>query len=233
MAKFERIGSVQDDKESLTGHPVTVSTTENIEKLKLLFEEEPTTSLRKATPVIQASHMTEHKIVKEHLMLFAYKIQCFQPLSDSDFTRRLDFANLMIKMIKTKQIDPKLILFTDECHVDLEGRVNKQNYRHWGTEQPHLAFVRPLHPKRLTIWCAINYHGIIGPFFLTDTIDGQRYLMEILEKFLPIAHQKKMVENYWFQQDGARPHRTEDNLFCIASEFGDRIIGLEAEMFTG
>ena len=41
------------------------------------------------------------------------------------------------------------------------------------------------------------------------------------------------MNGFWYQQDGARPHRTANNLQAIADVFEDRIIGLDAEKFTG
>ena len=37
-----------------------------------------------------------------------------------------------------------------EAQFDLGGYVNKQNYRIWGTENPH---EKPTHSKRVTVWC--------------------------------------------------------------------------------
>jgi hypothetical protein len=110
--------------------------------------------------------------MEEQLKLFPYKIQVHQPLSEKDIQRRLEFANLILEMVRNKEIDPKKIWFTDEVHFQLDGYVNKQNYRNWGTQNPHLAVVRPLHPKRITVWCAISHGMIIGPYFLTDSITG-------------------------------------------------------------
>ena len=47
----------------------------------------------------------------------------------------------------------KKIIFSDESHFDLGGYVNKQNYRIWGTENPHAYIEKPTHPKRVTVWC--------------------------------------------------------------------------------
>ena len=46
----------------------------------------------------------------------------------------------------------KKIIFSDEAHFDLGGYVNKQNYRIWGTENPH-AYIEKTHQKRFTLWC--------------------------------------------------------------------------------
>jgi hypothetical protein len=179
------------------------------------------------------SKSTVHRILKDELALFPYKIQVHQLLRPFDIERRLEFASLMIEKIEAKQIDPKKIWFTDEAHCDLHGYVNKQKYRHWGTQKPEFCVSKPLHSQRLTVWCAISASGIIGPYFLTETITRLSYREQILKKFIPEAKRKKMVRDYWFQQDGARPHRTEDNLNLIANDFGARIIGLDAEKKTG
>ena len=44
------------------------------------------------------------------------------------------------------------IIFSDEAYFDLSGYVNKQNYRIWGTENPHAYIEKPTHPKRVTVW---------------------------------------------------------------------------------
>ena len=58
------------------------------------------------------------------------------------------------------------IIFSDEVHFDLGGYVNKQNCRIWGN--PNAYIVKPMHPKRVTVWCGFWSRGIIGPFFFDN-----------------------------------------------------------------
>lgn len=227
-----RTGSVLDDTASQGTREAPVAIPETIEKVREIFTQKPTTSLRQAALDLNVSHMTVQRILKEDLNLFPYKIQCQQPLKEIDITRRRDFANLMIRRIESNRIDPKNIWFTDESHFWLDGYVNRQNYRHWGSEQPHIAVVRPLHPQRITVWCAISHGGIIGPFFFRENITADIYRRHIYERFVEIAREKKMVSNYYFQQDGAAPHRTEENLTRIMGDFDHRIIALNAPKYT-
>ncbi|GFV48270.1 uncharacterized protein TNCV_4716541 [Trichonephila clavipes] len=60
----------------------------------------------------------------------------------------------------------KRILFSDEAHFWLNGYVNKQNCRIWSEANPHVYVETPLHPEKLTVWCALWAGGIIGPYFL-------------------------------------------------------------------
>ncbi|GFU75355.1 uncharacterized protein TNCV_3951871 [Trichonephila clavipes] len=46
------------------------------------------------------------------------------------------------------------ILFRDEPHFWLNGYVNKQNCRIWSEANPQGYVETPLHPEKLTVWCA-------------------------------------------------------------------------------
>ncbi|GFU10389.1 DUF4817 domain-containing protein [Trichonephila clavipes] len=75
----------------------------------------------------------------------------------------------------------KRILFSDEAHFWLNGYVKKQNCRIWSEANPQVYVETPLHPEKLTVWCALWAGGIIGPYFFKNdeghnvTINGDRY----------------------------------------------------------
>ncbi|GFW53960.1 hypothetical protein TNCV_1086771 [Trichonephila clavipes] len=56
----------------------------------------------------------------------------------------------------------KRILFRNEAHFWLNGYVNKQNCRIWSEANPQVYVETPLHPEKLTVWCALWAGGIIG-----------------------------------------------------------------------
>ncbi|GFT13003.1 hypothetical protein TNCV_431261 [Trichonephila clavipes] len=60
------------------------------------------------------------------------------------------------------------ILFSDEAHFWLNGYVNKQNCRIWSEANPQVYVETPLHPEKLTVWCALWAGGIIGPYFFKN-----------------------------------------------------------------
>ncbi|GFS58475.1 hypothetical protein TNCV_2475661 [Trichonephila clavipes] len=43
----------------------------------------------------------------------------------------------------------------DEAHFWLNGYVNKQNCRIWSEANPQVYVETPLHPEKLTVWCAL------------------------------------------------------------------------------
>ncbi|GFT53097.1 transposable element Tc3 transposase [Trichonephila clavipes] len=85
----------------------------------------------------------------------------------------------------------KRILFSDEAHFWLNGYVNKQNCRIWSEANPQVYVETPLHPEKLTVWCALWARGIIGPYFFKNdeghnvTVNGDRYRAMITNFFIP------------------------------------------------
>ncbi|GFW27744.1 hypothetical protein TNCV_766261 [Trichonephila clavipes] len=55
----------------------------------------------------------------------------------------------------------KRILFSDEAHFWLNGYVNKQKCRIWSEANPQVYVKTPLHPEKLTAWCALWAGGIL------------------------------------------------------------------------
>ncbi|GFS97115.1 hypothetical protein TNCV_184631 [Trichonephila clavipes] len=85
----------------------------------------------------------------------------------------------------------KRILFNDEAHFWLNGYVNKQNCRIWSEANPQVYVETPLHPEKLTVWCALWAGGIIGPYFIKNgeghnvTVNGDWYRAMITNFFIP------------------------------------------------
>ncbi|GFY13068.1 uncharacterized protein TNCV_666301 [Trichonephila clavipes] len=55
----------------------------------------------------------------------------------------------------------KRIFFSDETHFWLNGYVNKQNCRIRSEANPQVYVETPLHPEKLTVWCALWAGGIL------------------------------------------------------------------------
>ncbi|GFX46727.1 transposase [Trichonephila clavipes] len=124
----------------------------------------------------------------------------------------------------------KRILFSDEAHFWLNGYVNKQNCRIWSEANPQMYVETPLHPEKLTVWCALWAGGIIGPYFKNDdghnvTVNGDRYRAMITNFFIPELNNHD-VQELWFQQDGAPCHTARATIDLLKDTFGDRLISL-------
>ncbi|GFX87674.1 transposable element Tc3 transposase [Trichonephila clavipes] len=123
----------------------------------------------------------------------------------------------------------KRILFSDEAHFWLNDYVNKQNCRIWSEANTQVYVETPLHPEKLTVWCALWAGGIIGPYFFKNdeghnvTVNGDRYRAMITNFFIPELNNHD-VQELWFQQDGATCHTARATIDLLKDTFGDRLI---------
>jgi hypothetical protein len=75
----------------------------------------------------------------------------------------------------------------------------------WCTENPHATVEGPLHSDKICVWVAISRRRIIGPIFFTETIDSDRYCLQILFPFIDQLNEDE-INNALFQQDFATSH---------------------------
>ncbi|GFX09597.1 transposable element Tc3 transposase [Trichonephila clavipes] len=94
---------------------------------------------------------------------------------------------------------------------------------------PQVYVETPLHPEKLTVWCALWAGGIIGPYFFKNdeghnvTVNGDRYRAMITNFFIPELNNHD-VQELWFHQDGATCHTARATIDLLKDTFGDRLI---------
>ncbi|GFU57275.1 uncharacterized protein TNCV_3634651 [Trichonephila clavipes] len=94
---------------------------------------------------------------------------------------------------------------------------------------PQVYVETPLHPEKLTVWCALWAGGIIGPYFFKNdgshnvTVNGDRYRAMITNFFIPELNNHD-VQELCFQQDGATCHTARAIIDLLKDTFGDRLI---------
>ncbi|GFU62624.1 SMB domain-containing protein [Trichonephila clavipes] len=117
------------------------------------------------------------------------------------------------------------ILFSDEAHFWLNGYVNKQNCRIWSEANPRVYVETPLHPEKLTVWCALWAGGILlqNDEGHNVTVNGDRSRAMITNFFIPELNNHD-VQELWFQQDGATCHTARATIDLLKDTFGDRLI---------
>ncbi|GFU26875.1 uncharacterized protein TNCV_4541231 [Trichonephila clavipes] len=84
-----------------------------------------------------------------------------QELKPNDHQARRRFVEWAQNEIAVVPDFHKRILFSDEAHFWLNGYVNKQNCRIWSEANPQVYVETPLHPEKLTVWCALWAGGIL------------------------------------------------------------------------
>ncbi|GFY33425.1 putative DD41D transposase [Trichonephila clavipes] len=113
---------------------------------------------------------------------------------------------------------------SDEAHFWLNGYGNKQNCRIWCEANPQVYVETPLHPEKLTVWCALWAGGILqNDEGHNVTVNGDQYRAMIINFFIPELNNHD-VQELWFQQDGATCHTARATIDLLKDAFGDRLI---------
>lgn len=229
--KFIRTGCVTDDLVANVGRQKSAVTAANVSVIKNVITQDSKKSVRKIAAACSVSRTATHQILRKCLEMYPYKIQTQQPLPVLMKQERLIFANEMLNLIDGGIIDVNRIWFSDEAYFHLDGFVNKQNWRIWGTENPHVCVPRSVYSKKITVWAALSSRGIIGPIYLEETVNSSRYI-EILQQFVAVLNTLGDLKTDWFMQDGARPHRTSDVFTFLEEYFENRVIALHYRKAT-
>ena len=105
-----------------------------------------------------------------------------------------------------------------------------------GHRKPHTYIEKPMHPKRVTVWCGVWSRGIIGPFFFENeqedavTVNGDRYRV-MLNEFLFTKIEEEDIVNMWIQLDGATCYTAEAtrDVLHIISRKADVVLTPDAD----
>jgi len=115
-----------------------------------------------------------------------------QELKEKDHQLLLEFYQQITTNIMEDNEFLNKLWMSDEAHFHLTGYVNKQNYRYWADSNPKEIHERPLHSSKVTAWCAVSSHGVIGPYVfeneerITIAVTSDRYV-EMLQSFVAPA----------------------------------------------
>ncbi|GFU45928.1 transposable element Tc3 transposase [Trichonephila clavipes] len=80
--------------------------------------------------------------------------------ADDNFLRHVR-QGLTTKWLLDFQTISLILTTNDGAHFWLNGYVNKQNCRIWSEANPQVYVEIPLHPEKLTVWCALWAGGIL------------------------------------------------------------------------
>ena len=121
------------------------------------------------------------------------------------------------------------IIMSEEAHFYLEGYVNKQNCRIWGSESPKMIIEKPLYPQRVTVWRGFWAEGIIEPYFFGNearaavSVNGLRY-RTMINEFVWTELEDMDVDNIHFQQDHDTWHTNGKTIGLLREKFPGRVI---------
>ena len=123
----------------------------------------PKTPLKQLGQQLGCSYSTAQRMARTDLKLHPYKIANHQKLRSCDEEARKRYCAWFLRKSHTSAEFIQNIWFSDEAHFHLNGRVNSQNYRFWGTEPSKEVAERSLHSKKCIAWCAISAQAFPAP----------------------------------------------------------------------
>ena len=255
ILKFVAAGEAGDLKEPGKRGPKDSwrVTEEKRQKLAEELEASCHVSVRDVSKAIEVSPATAWRLLKkEKFKMWSYHPKAkLDPLNPS---RRLDFCNLLLRLMAELAINHKKILFTDETYQPLVAKMNSRN-KMWSKTAPstqETIVEAPKYPVKLSVWGGfMSDYGAFGPYFFTkDEWDFQeeqrrkeanqkkwkvngsivtsRKYLKMLQEYLIPEMRSRIPEtdwpNIWFQQDGSPAHITKDVTNYLQSVFQHRII---------
>jgi hypothetical protein len=161
------------------------------------------------------SYGSSRRVLKKHLQLIPYKVTSVHELKESDI-KRAEYCRWF------RGILLDITFFTDEPWIHLSSYVNSQNGRVWSATNPHEIKDTPFHDQ-VGVWCPISRNRVIGPIFLDDTINSERYCEVILSALTEHLNVNETARGY-FQQDGVTAHTARVSMTLLRDVFGNRII---------
>ena len=174
LKRFHENYSLDDKRKSIIRkRSNTKINSENVvNKLKEVFEEQPTISIRRAilrvkNQVVDVSFTTAQRVLKKHKFK-PYKITKKHRLLPKDYDKRIDFANFILIKVDEDNCFVDKLIFSDEAWFSLSCDVNSQNCRFWSQKNPFQYYEVPLHDQEVMVWAAITSSSVVGPIFLTQ-----------------------------------------------------------------
>ena len=229
--KWKAHGTIRKLNKEHSGRPINARSEGNIASVQLKIANSSCSSVRKLAAQVDISRESIRRILRKNLKLTPYKMQTSQTLTHDDNVRRLHFCQRINQATEQGTLNVNTIVFSDESHIYLDGFVNKQTCRYWSSERPVPVIQKPLHSRKVTVWCGVSANRIYGPYFFEDansgnarTVTSEAYI-EMLSNVMNVD----ISPDVWFQQDGATSHTSLPALEWLKTRFGDKIISHRTE----
>ena len=182
------ITSTKKGQKSTSGRKLTARSPENVDAVRDSVGWRPKKSLRRCSQELGPSRSSVHRILKNDLQLYPYRIQIKQTLTQNDMTKHVEICWWFESKIEENPDFLQNVSFSDEAHFSLSGHVNSKKSVFWGSHAPDEVLQRPLHSVKCTACVAISKLVIIGPFWFekvvgeTMTVNKEHYIL-VLNKF--------------------------------------------------
>ena len=240
------LNSKSSPGETFSGRPRSAITPENIQAVQDMldrdcekeYDDPSINSCRRNELGIDRSTMS--RIIKQHLHYHCYKMIKCQALLDTDLDRRRRFATYILNNLTEE--DMLNTAFSDEATFTMDGMINSQNVRRYapkkvrggdeGGRPKNFRYKTSKFPAKVMVFLGVHGSGNTWglKLYRNETIDGDEYHRLLRYTAIPalkVINGGTLDGMYW-QQDGAKVHRTKKVLQYLDGQFGPRMLALDS-----
>ena len=255
VRKFKSDGTLHNLNKGRSGRKRSVLADGNLALMNQLFEDEKSlparqsrSSCRKHNLPIQMSKSSFNRGVKL-LHFHPYKLQRRHILNPGDKVKRVTMARHVLQKNTSNPNWLANLWMSDEAVFSLNGNVNSKNIICYsesrGGRPEDFTIDTTKHAASVMPWACVSGDGrkLELQFFDPETVDGERvgtmngprYYKLMRYKAIPQIKQLNngSLDGQTWQQDGARPHWSEQNLAFLQGQFGVNTLALGAARWGG
>ena len=200
---------------------------DDITRVKQFFRRRPKAHIRLASDQLGMSFGKIWTILRKNLNWKPYRPHLGQILSQANMDSRLAACRFWISFPEAWF---EKVLWSDEKWFVLNQSPNRKNEVIWAPENPNTVVqCKKAHGAKVMAWVGMIDGKVLPVHWFVGSVDGPAYLDMLRRIVWPAVKGLATRRNYYFQQDGASPHVTEEVMEFLRSKFGDRIISRKSE----
>lgn len=254
--KFKTKGTVLNQNKGNSGRRVSVLTAPNLNLIRNLFAGEKNLPARQSRSSCRRNnlpiHMTKSSFNRGVKLLgfHPYKLHRRHVLKAGDMVKRVTMARHVLDKVADDPEWTKNVWMSDEAVFSLNGNVNTKNVicyseKRGGRPEDFCIDVTK-HADSVMPWACVSGDGrklklkffepeIVDGERVSGTLNGARYYKLLRYSAIPqikALSNGSLVGQVW-QQDGARPHWSVQNLAYLQGQFGVNTLALGAARWGG
>ena len=229
LKRFDKTGGVTGQH----GEPVLAARTpENVKRVRDFFEEDGRRSVREATRELDLAFGTVWTILRKDLHWRPYRFKRVQKLSPQNMEARVDFCQWVLAKEEGWE---RSVIFSDEKFFVLRQAPNRQNDHCWAPFDPQEEVESNVRfGEKVMAWSALVDDSVLRIRWMDEphrprTITAESYLSMLTDEVWPEVRYRVGRNGWWWMQDGASVHCTDEVLNFLNAKFQNRVISRRGE----
>lgn len=225
-ASFRRLREAGNPapKKAIRPTEVNVQDEENVIDAAL---DNPSISVRRISSNVHVSPNFAWRVLNRE-MLHPFHRQNVQALHAGDAPQRLEFCRWLLQQQAQNDRFISLVMWSDEACFTRDGINNNHNEHVWALQNPHAIRSRRFQQRfSVNVWGGIFNNNLLPVHVLNDRLNADLYrhfLEHDLLEFIDDV-QLNIIQNMWYQHDGAPPHRGRQVAAWLNEHFPNKWIG--------